>query len=84
LPADASAKNSEVDRPDDVTDGRLDDIEGVEGGRIATITSAMRAEALDTYLHPFPRPNVADIFSEALQANGCGGHLDDYPVARGG
>jgi len=34
-------------------------------GRVATITAAMRAEALDAYLYPFARPDVPDIFSEA-------------------
>jgi hypothetical protein len=43
----------------------LVDVEGVEGGRVATITAAMRAEALDAHLHPFARPDVPDIFSEA-------------------
>jgi hypothetical protein len=41
----------------------LVDVEGVEGGRVDTITAAMPAEALDAYLHPFAR-QTCDIFSD--------------------
>jgi hypothetical protein len=43
----------------------LVDVERVEGGRVAMINAAMRAEALDAYLHPFARPDVPDVVSEA-------------------
>jgi hypothetical protein len=43
----------------------LVDVERAEGGHVATITAATRAEALDAYLHPFARSDVPDIFSEA-------------------
>lgn len=37
-----------------------------EGGRIlAVITTATRADALEAYRHPFARPDVPDVFSQA-------------------
>ena len=40
-------------------------IETAEGEPIVTIAVDTRADALDAYRHPFARPGVPDIFSEA-------------------
>jgi hypothetical protein len=40
-------------------------IETADGGILATITADTRAAALDAYRHPFARPDVPDIFTEA-------------------
>jgi hypothetical protein len=58
----------EVDRPDNVTIAGgtgADSRRSLPGRRRGRRTGAMRAEALDAYLHPFARPDVPDIFSEA-------------------
>lgn len=41
------------------------DIQSAPGESVARITAATRAEALETYRHPFARPDVPDTFSEA-------------------
>jgi hypothetical protein len=41
------------------------DVERAEGESVARIAADTRAEALAAYLHPFARPDVPDIFSEA-------------------
>jgi hypothetical protein len=53
------------DRLPPVAQHDLVGVDGVEGGRVATNTAAVRAEALDAYLRPFARPDVPEIFSEA-------------------
>lgn len=41
------------------------EIESAGGECVASISADTRSEALDAYLHPFARPDVPDIFSEA-------------------
>jgi hypothetical protein len=40
-------------------------VESEDGRILAVITTDTRAEALEAYRHPFARPDVPDIFSEA-------------------